>query len=38
MFLNRRERLTALITMLVAAIALPRAIAQTQYSIGNPSP
>jgi hypothetical protein len=38
MFLNRRERLTALITMLVAVIALPRAIAQTQYSIGNPSP
>jgi uncharacterized protein YkwD len=37
MFLNRRE-LTALITMLVAAVALPRAIAQTQYSIGNPSP
>jgi uncharacterized protein YkwD len=38
MSLNRRERLAALITMLVAAIALPRAIAQTQYSIGNPSP
>jgi hypothetical protein len=38
MFLNRRERLTALITMLVAVIALPRAIAQTKYSIGNPTP
>ena len=38
MFLNRRERWTALITMLVAVIALPRAIAQTQYSIGNPTP
>jgi uncharacterized protein YkwD len=38
MFLNRRQRLTALITMLAAAVALPRAIAQTQYSIGNPTP
>jgi uncharacterized protein YkwD len=38
MFLNRRQRLTALITMLAAGIALPRAIAQTQYSIGNPTP
>jgi uncharacterized protein YkwD len=38
MFLNPRQPLTALITMLVAAIALPRAVAQTQYSIGSPTP
>jgi uncharacterized protein YkwD len=38
MFSNRRQKLTALITMLVAAIALPRVVAQTKYSIGNPTP
>src|SRR4051812_7174129 len=38
MVLNHRQKLPAFIILFVAAIALPRAVAQTQYSIGNPTP
>src|SRR3954471_10799616 len=38
MVLNHRQKLPALIILFVAAIASVRAVAQTQYSIGNPTP
>src|SRR2546423_14269430 len=38
MFLNRRQKLSALISAIIAALVSPGALAQTQYSIGYPSP
>src|SRR2546423_11717206 len=38
MFLNRRQKLSALISAISAALVSPGALAQTQYSIGYPSP
>jgi uncharacterized protein YkwD len=38
MFVHHQQKISALISLFVVLVALPSAMAQTQYSIGNPTP